>query len=84
MKRILFTALLFGTTSAGAQSQQTANSVPPAKRSNADRIICETVEDIGSRLGGKRVCMTQQQWEERRRHDREDLEDDLRHQRTPG
>ena len=81
MRRVLFLALLFGATSAAAQTQPPAT---PAKKSTADRIICETVEEIGSRLGGKRVCMTQQQWEERRRHDREDFEEDLRHGRPPG
>jgi hypothetical protein len=84
MERVWFTALLFAAAPAMAQTQIPANSATPAQKNTADRIICEKVEEIGSRLGGKRVCMTQQQWEERRRHDREDMEEDLRHQRGPG
>ena len=29
-----------------------------------DRIICETVEEIGSRLGDRKVCQTRRQWRE--------------------
>ena len=39
-----------------------------------DKIICEKQEEIGSRLGGKKVCKTKAQWEIDRRQQREDLE----------
>ena len=29
----------------------------------ADKVICKTEMPIGSRLGGRRVCMTKLQWE---------------------
>ena len=82
MKRIVCAALLFGSVPAMAQPQPTAGPTPAAQASTADRIICRRVEEIGTRLGGKRVCMTQQQWEEQRRRDREDVEDANRHKRS--
>lgn len=36
--------------------------------------ICEKVEEIGTRLATKRVCMTRAQWTEQRRLNREEIE----------
>jgi hypothetical protein len=81
MKRIICTALLCVSVPALAQTQATASPKSAAQASTADRIICRQIEEIGSRLGGKRVCMTQQQWEEQRRHTQEDVDDANRHRR---
>lgn len=40
----------------------------------AERVICKRIEEIGSRLAKKRICMTAEQWEEQRRADRETVE----------
>ena len=45
-----------------------------AKAGDPNKIICERQEEIGSRLGGKKVCKTAAQWDEDRRHQRETLE----------
>ena len=36
--------------------------------------VCEVQQPIGSRLGGKKVCMTRTEWAERRAADRESVE----------
>lgn len=38
------------------------------------KLICETEDAIGSRLGGKRVCMTREDWVQSRNTDRASLE----------
>jgi Tfp pilus assembly protein PilF len=46
-----------------------------AKATNPnDKIICERQDEIGSRLGAKKVCKTAAQWTEERRSERNDLE----------
>ncbi len=57
---------------AGAPGQTTAPATPSsgpaaasAKPATADpdkQVICKHQEELGSRLGGKRVCMTRAQW----------------------
>ncbi len=62
-------------TGAGAPAQTTvpattasgppANAPSSAKPTGADpdkQVICKHQEELGSRLGGKRVCMTRAQW----------------------
>lgn len=35
--------------------------------------VCRTITEIGSRLGGRRVCMTRAEWAEQRRQTREGI-----------
>jgi invasion protein IalB len=57
---------------------------PVAKAKDPNRIICEKQEEIGSRLGGKKVCKTAAQWEEERAQHRETIEDVQRHNTSTG
>jgi hypothetical protein len=68
-------ALLFGAARLAAQAQ--ANGSPPstAKQLDPNRIVCEKIEETGSRVSARKVCMTAQQWEDQRRRDREGLQD---------
>jgi hypothetical protein len=50
-----------------------SSSQPPVKDPN--RMICERQEEIGSRLGGKKVCHTAAEWQELRRQNREQVDD---------
>jgi invasion protein IalB len=68
-------ALLFAAAPALAQTQAANQPAPAAKDKDPNRIICQRVEETGSRVAAKKVCMTAQQWEEKRRADREYLED---------
>jgi hypothetical protein len=58
-----------------AFSQNTApapQNASPAKPK--PKIICETEEDIGSRLGRKRVCHTAEEWQRLRMETRDAIE----------
>jgi hypothetical protein len=72
MKRLVFAALLVGAAPVLAQTQSAA---PASATNDQDRIICEKIRETGSRISTKKVCMTKLQWEEKRRRDRESLED---------
>ena len=54
-------------------SQQSAPAAANDK-GNPDRIICERQEEIGTRLGGKKVCKTKAQWDEERQQNRDTLD----------
>ena len=72
----------------GADSGAPASSSAPAQvAAKSDPVICEWEEDIGTRLGNHKVCMTKSQWQQ----DAYDSQDQLnestdRHYRmgTPG
>lgn len=57
-----------------APQAQAAAVVQPAKPSGDDKLVCEREEQIGSRLGARKVCMTVRQWAEKARLERQDLE----------
>ena len=68
-------ALVFGAAPALAQAPGTDSSNPAAKNKDPNRIICEKVQETGSRLNARKVCMTAQQWEDQKRRDRQYTED---------
>ena len=51
-----------------------APSAAPAKDKDPNRIICEREDEIGTRLGGKKVCKTAAEWQLERQQQRETLE----------
>lgn len=55
---------------------QTAPSPAPAAPTAAkkDKMVCQTMESTGSRLGKKRVCRTAAEWTEINAIDRRDVE----------
>lgn len=60
----------------GEAPKQAAQSVP-ASNTNVgpkEQKICENITPIGSRLATKRFCGTRAEWEDRRRQDREAVE----------
>ncbi len=67
--------LLFAAQPILAQAQTSNQPAPVSKDKDPNRVICQRIEEIGSRLASKKVCMTARQWEEQRRSDREYLED---------
>lgn len=67
-------ALLIGAP-AFAQTQANGQSGQGAKPKDPNRIICEKIQDTGSRVAASKVCLTAQQWEEKRRADRSYVED---------
>lgn len=65
-----------GTTAAWAQSaDQSTTPAPQAKKAHdPNEVVCQKIEEIGSRLATKRVCMTRAEWAEQQRQDRMDTD----------
>ena len=68
--------MLVGTGASGlaqdaAEPAPTAAAPPPVQAAAVakPKMICRTMEVTGSRLGGKRVCMTAQDWRQREADD---------------
>ncbi len=69
---VLVLAGLSATALSAQTPGQSAIPVKPAKDPN--KVICEREEETGSRLAARRVCLTREQWEMRRRDHRNELE----------
>lgn len=69
-----------------AQTAPPATGAPAAtdKAKDPNRIICERQEEIGSRLGGTKVCHTAAEWAALRKDNREQVEDWQRQLTSPG
>ena len=69
MRILLLSVLLTLTTSSSVNAAETppgpvsTMQAPPAKADPSQQIICRHQEETGTRLGGKKVCHTQAQWE---------------------
>lgn len=57
-------------------------TTPKAKDPN--RMICERVEEIGTRLGGRKVCRTAAEWDVARRAAKGQVDDWQQRLTTPG
>ena len=68
-KTILATGFLLGAVPASAISLETTQAKPDAR--DPDEKVCEDITIVGSRLAVKRVCATRAQWAEKRRRDRD-------------
>ena len=65
---------------APASTVATDAPAPPKK----PKLICKTMETLGTRLGGHRECATAAEWSERSRRATQDLQENDTHQRVPG
>lgn len=74
MVRLFGLALVALASTASGQRMTIDTNNPAPKKGPPDRIVCEKVEQVGTRLGAKKVCLTVAQWEERRMSDREHTE----------
>lgn len=61
----MFALMLLAAAPPVLASIDKAGKDSPAK--DPDRIVCQRAEQPGSRLLGKKVCLTARQWEELRR-----------------
>ena len=74
---MLKTAALLGflfATSVAAQTTSYTTNRPAPIQGDADKIVCQKQEQIGSRLGAKKLCLTVREWRERHALDREHTE----------
>jgi hypothetical protein len=79
IRTILASALVLTSLASAAQSRaavsDSAGAPAAAKPNAADRVICKDIEEIGSRLARKRICMTALQWKEQQEMDRDNAAD---------
>jgi hypothetical protein len=66
-------AVPVGAQTAPADPAASSSSQPKLKDPN--RTICEKQEEVGSRLGGKKVCHTAAEWQHLRQQNREQVDD---------
>lgn len=71
---------------AAAQTAPADPAAPAAtpKLKDPNRMICEREEEIGSRLGGKKICKTAQEWQDWRQQNRDQVESWQRQLTSPG
>jgi predicted transglutaminase-like cysteine proteinase len=68
MFTVALSVLLAASSTAAATTAAPTQAAPQAAEApKAERKICKREEATESRLGGKRVCLTAQQWRERQR-----------------
>ncbi|BEV02444.1 hypothetical protein [Novosphingobium olei] len=68
---------LFAKAAGARAKQQEAVNAQHAEKEDvgtSDRVICRSIEQIGTRLGNKRVCATAAQWAAMRAEERAGLE----------
>ncbi|HEX6741026.1 MAG TPA: hypothetical protein VF079_04430 [Sphingomicrobium sp.] len=76
------TALVLSAAAASASTPAPGQS-STAPKDDPNRIICEKVQETGSRLNARKTCMTAAQWVEQRKRDREAVEDAQRQKAEP-
>jgi hypothetical protein len=57
-----------------AQTAPTKATQASNEKNDLERIVCERQEQIGSRLGARKVCKTVREWQEQRRIQRSEVE----------
>jgi hypothetical protein len=70
--------LLIAAAPAAAQDPVTPAQSQPivvsTDKAEVNRIVCKKQEQIGSRLGAKKVCLTVKEWQDRAAEDRVETE----------
>ena len=56
---------------AGFTSTALPQTSPKPRKGDPNEVVCEKIEVIGTRLGAKKVCATRAEWAEKRKLDRE-------------
>jgi hypothetical protein len=68
LRSFLCAMVLMGTAASAQVTNYKASDGTSAI--NPDKIVCQKEEQIGSRLGGKKTCLTVREWEARKQADR--------------
>jgi predicted Fe-S protein YdhL (DUF1289 family) len=76
MKKLIICTLLLAPAPAMAAGKTSIKSPTDT--------ICRTINETGSRLGSKRICLTRAEWAEQKRTQRQDLERAQRNPLPPG
>lgn len=70
LKSLAGLALVYATATS-AQSISYATNNPSVMKGDPNRVVCEKEEKIGTRLGGKKVCLTVAEWRMRQEADQD-------------
>jgi Flp pilus assembly protein TadB len=65
--------LMAAACTAGAMLASAAAAMP-AKKQDTEKVICRTIDELGSRLASKRVCLTRSQWRQQQEMQRQNLD----------
>jgi hypothetical protein len=76
-------AMLIGAACASAAILAPAGAATPAKKQDGEKVICRTMDEIGSRLASKRVCLTRSQWRQQQEMERQNLDKEQRSRTGP-
>jgi hypothetical protein len=68
VKLFISLAALLATAAPAQVTAYKASDGNSAK--SPDKIVCQREEEIGSRLGGKKTCLTVREWDARKQADR--------------
>jgi hypothetical protein len=73
---VAVSSLLFSPAMAIAQTAQQAPQAqqPAAKGPDPNEVVCQRIEETGSRIASKRVCMTRSQWADQERTDQQEIQ----------
>jgi len=75
MRTISKTILGLSAVALASVTAAATSAAPPAKgKDDSNKVICRTVQDIGSRLNKSRACHTKAEWAELRRQTRETVQ----------
>lgn len=74
VKLTITSVLMLSSMTGPAFAQGAADQASSKMTRDPNEIVCERQEEIGSRLGGERVCKTRAQWAEERRVSRQDID----------
>lgn len=74
MHKVFFGAIALSVSTISVPAHTLAQAPPSSPTADPNEKVCENIAAIGSRLAKKRVCATRAEWEERRRLDREAVE----------
>jgi hypothetical protein len=63
--------ILLIVAAAGMCAPAWSEPAPKPKKGDPNEVVCEKIETIGSRVATKKVCATRAEWAEKRRLDRD-------------
>jgi len=66
--------MLAGAALVAAGLCSTGALAADAKKNDSEKLICRTMDELGSRLASKRVCLTRTQWRQQEDMKREGLD----------
>lgn len=75
IRSLIAVAVLVGSMPVSAEPKGADQQPTSLQKKASQRVICRDIEKIGSRLAKERVCMTAQQWDERRHTEQDGVRD---------